>query len=142
MPERMKDYLAKLKNQSSEDLDRAAQELAVREKDDSAQLIAHLAEIGDRNYYLELRYKSLFEYCVVRLNLSEGSVYRRTQVAGVCREHAQILEARRCGVRVRAADPCAAIRRSSRPLHASAHRVPGLGLWHRRSELCSWEGPE
>jgi len=35
-------------------------------------------------YYLKLGYRSLFEYCVKRFNLSEGSVYRRTQVAGVC----------------------------------------------------------
>ena len=73
--------------------ERTARELAVREKHYGARLIAHIAEIGERKYHLELRYRSLFEYCVDRLNLSEGSVYRRTQVASVCRRFPQILEA-------------------------------------------------
>ena len=85
MSERMRAYFEMLKSLTSVDLDRSAQELAVREKQEAARLIAHIAEIGERGYHLELGYKNLFEYCVERLNLSEGSVYRRTQVAGVCR---------------------------------------------------------
>jgi 5-methylcytosine-specific restriction endonuclease McrA len=93
MSERVLAYFAKLERLSSEDLDRSARELAVRGKQDDACLIAHIAEIGKRDYHLELRYGSLFEYCVDRLNLSEGAVYRRTQVARVCRRYPQILEA-------------------------------------------------
>ena len=93
MPERVEAYFAMLERLSNEDLDSSAQELAVREKQDAARLIAHIAEIGERGYHLELGYKNLFEYCIERLNLSEGSVYRRTQVAGVCVRFPQILEA-------------------------------------------------
>ena len=46
-----------------------------------------------RAYSIDLGYHSLFDYCVRRFNLSEGSVYRRTQVAGVCRRFPAILEA-------------------------------------------------
>ena len=45
-----------------------------------------------RAYSIDLGYHSLFDYCVRRFNLSEGSVYRRTQVARVCR-FPQLLEA-------------------------------------------------
>jgi 5-methylcytosine-specific restriction endonuclease McrA len=93
MCDRVKAYLAMLERLSSEDLDRSARELAVREKHEVARLIAHIAEIGERRYHLDLGYPNLFRYCVARLNLSEGSVYRRTQVAAVCRTYPQILEA-------------------------------------------------
>jgi hypothetical protein len=43
--------------------------------------------------HLELGYKNLFEYCRVRLNLSDGSIWRRTQVAGVCRRFPHLLAA-------------------------------------------------
>jgi hypothetical protein len=92
MSEKVNAYFAMLKNLSSEDLDHSAREIAGREKHEVARLIAHIAEIGDRRYYLDLRYPNLFEYCVKRLNLSEGSVYRRTQVAAVCRRFPRILE--------------------------------------------------
>ena len=93
MSERVRAYVEMVQGLSSEGLDRSARELAVREKRDGARLIAHIAEIGERRYHLELGYASLFEFCVKRLNLSEGAVYRRTQVAGVCRQFPQILEA-------------------------------------------------
>ena len=93
MSESMRAYFEMLKSLTSVALDRSAQELAVREKQEAACLIAHIAEIGERRYHLELGYKNIFEYCVERLNLSEGSVYRRTQVAGVCQRFPRILEA-------------------------------------------------
>jgi hypothetical protein len=97
MPEKVKDYFVMLESLSNEDLDRSARQIAVREKHEAARLIAHIAEIGKRRYYLDVGCGSLFEYCVTRLNLSEGSVYRRTQVAAVCRKIPQILEALAAG---------------------------------------------
>ena len=44
-----------------------------------------------RKGYLERGYKNLFEYATRRLNLSEGSVARRIQVANVSRRFPQIL---------------------------------------------------
>ena len=62
MSERVKAYFAMLESLSSEDLDRSARELALREKQETARLIAHIAEIGERAYHLELGYKSLFDF--------------------------------------------------------------------------------
>jgi len=97
MSERVSAYFDMLKRLSNESLDRSARELAVREKREVACLIAHIAEIRDRRSYVDLGYGNLFEYCVLRLNLSEGSVYRRTQVAAVCQKFPQILEALAAG---------------------------------------------
>ena len=97
MSERVKAYFTALEKCSSEKLDRSAVELASREKQDVARLIAHIAEIGQRKYDLTLGYSGLFEYCLRRLNLGEGTVHRRTQVAGVCRRFPQILEALHAG---------------------------------------------
>jgi 5-methylcytosine-specific restriction endonuclease McrA len=93
MSERVIAYFEKLEGLSNEDLDHSAQELALHEKQNSARLIAHIAEIGERKYQVKLGYQNLFEYCVKRLNLSEGAVFRRTQVAGKSRRFPQILEA-------------------------------------------------
>jgi len=80
-----------LQRLSTAELDRSAKDLVVREKKNLACVIAHLAEISKRKAHLECGYKNLFEYCVRRLNLSEGSVYRRIQVAKVCHEFPQVL---------------------------------------------------
>jgi len=93
MSERVIAYFKELTTQSNETLDQSAVELSRKEKQNAARLIAHIAMIGEREYYLKLGYSTLFEYCAKRLNLSEGSVYRRTQVAGVARRFPHILEA-------------------------------------------------
>jgi 5-methylcytosine-specific restriction endonuclease McrA len=93
MGENVRAYFDMLANLSNEELDRSARALAAHEKHDIARFIAHIAVIGKRGYDIDLGYHSLFDYCVRRFNLSEGSVYRRTQVAGVCRKFPAILEA-------------------------------------------------
>ena len=93
MCEKVQAYFAMLGDLSSEQVDRSAHALAAHERQDIARFVAHIAEIGSRGYHIDLGYRSLFEYAVKRFNLSEGSVYRRTQVAGVCRKFPQILEA-------------------------------------------------
>ena len=45
-----------------------------RENTNIAKLIAHLAEMSARKTALELGYKSLYDYCIKHLNLSEGAV--------------------------------------------------------------------
>lgn len=91
--ERFKAYFERLQRLSSEDLDRSAEKLVRREKRNVALLIAHLAEISRRKVELERGYRNLFDYCVRRLNLSEGSVALRLQVANVSRRFPQILVA-------------------------------------------------
>ena len=56
-------------------------------------MIAHLAEMSERKTALRLGYRSLYDYCARRLNLSEGAVPARVQVANVCRRFPQLLAA-------------------------------------------------
>ena len=56
-----------------------------------AKLIAHLAEMSSRKTALKLGYKSLYEYCITGLNLSEGAVPARIHVANVSRRFPQLL---------------------------------------------------
>ena len=92
--ERVEAYFGKLEKLSGDDLDRSAQALVAIEKKDTARLIAHIAEIKSREHLaVELGYTDLFDYCVRRLNLSHGAVWRRIQVANICRQFPQILVA-------------------------------------------------
>ena len=93
MIERFKVYFEKLEGLSTEELDRSAERLVRLEKGNVALLIAHIAEMSRRKAELERGYKNMFEYCVSRLNLSEGSVALRLQVANVSRRFPQILVA-------------------------------------------------
>ena len=93
MADTMTRYFEKLNKTESHDLDIKVCDLVKKEKQHTALIIAHIAEIGRRKYHLELGYKNLFEYCRVRLNLSDGSIWRRTQVAGVCRRFPHLLAA-------------------------------------------------
>lgn len=93
MIERVEAYFGKLEQLSAEDLDLSARKLVGVEKQNVARLIAHLCEISRRKAHIEFGNKNLFEYCVRRLHLSEGSVWRRLQVSNVCRRFPQILVA-------------------------------------------------
>ena len=46
--------------------------LVARERDATAQLVAHLAELDTRDVYLREGYDSLYAYCRDALGLSEG----------------------------------------------------------------------
>ena len=91
MTEKLEAYFDTLEGLSTEELDRSAEQLVHAEKRNAAKLIAHIAEMSRRKGELECGYKNLFEYCVRRLGLSEGSVARRIQVANVCRRFPQLL---------------------------------------------------
>jgi len=93
MVERLKAYFEKLEALSIDELDRSAEKLVRLEKRNVALLIAHIAEISRRKAELERGYRNIFEYCVSRLNLSEGSVALRLQVANVSRRFPQLLVA-------------------------------------------------
>ncbi len=93
MLERFKSYFGKLERLSDGELDRSAETLVCAEKQNVAQLIAHIAEMSRRKVALELGYKSTFHYCVERLHLSEGSVASRIHVANVSIRFPQLLVA-------------------------------------------------
>ena len=91
MIEKVKTYFERLERVSTEELDRSTQELVREEKRNVALVVAHIAEMSRRKGHLERGYQSLWDYCTRRLNLSEGSVARRIQVANVCQRCPQIL---------------------------------------------------
>jgi len=91
MIEKLKTYFERLEGLTTEELDHSAEKLVRAEKRNVALVIAHIAEMSRRKGHLERGYKSLFDYCVRRLQLSEGSVARRIQVANVSGRFPQIL---------------------------------------------------
>jgi hypothetical protein len=91
MIERFRTYFETLERLSTDDLDRSVEKLVREEKRNTALVIAHIAEMSRRKGALERGYRNLFDYCTRRLNLSEGSVALRIQVANVSRRFPQIL---------------------------------------------------
>ena len=93
MCEAFKVYFEKPEGLTNKELDRSVVELVAVENRNVALVIAHLSEISRRKAELEHGYRSLFDYGVRRLGLSEGSVALRIQVANVSRRFPQILSA-------------------------------------------------
>jgi len=93
MIDRFTSYSTKLERLSNDELHRSAEKLVLVENRTIAKLIAHLAEMSSRKTALELGYKSLYEYCITGLNLSEGAVPARIHVANVSRRFPQLLTA-------------------------------------------------
>ena len=85
-------YMSELRELSSSDLTHSIENLADEEKRRTAQVIAHLAEISGRKLHLELGCKSLHEYCVERLGLSDGCAWLRIQVSRVCLQFPRLLD--------------------------------------------------
>ena len=93
MIETFKRYFTKLERLSRDELVQSAEKLVLVENTTIAKLIAHLAEMSARKTALELGYKSLYDYCIKHLNLSEGAVPARIHVANVSRRFPQLLVA-------------------------------------------------
>src|SRR2546426_5007790 len=66
--------------------------LAARERDVTAELIAHLAEIEERGLHHAAGFGSMFEYCRDALHLSEYAAYGRIEAARAARKFPVILE--------------------------------------------------
>src|SRR2546428_2140578 len=66
--------------------------LAGREREASAHLIAHLAELDARRLYLGAGFSSLFTYCMEVLRLSEAEAYNRIEAARAARRFPIILD--------------------------------------------------
>ncbi len=67
-------------------------QLAAREREATAALIAHLAELDARRLYLAEGCSSLFTYCTQVLHLSEHAAYGRIEAARAARRFPVILE--------------------------------------------------
>ena len=79
------------KEMSADELRKGALRLVRVTRKQTAELIAHLAEISARKAYLP-EHSSMWAYCVEGLGLSEGSVSMRIQVARVCRRFPALLD--------------------------------------------------
>src|ERR1700694_5018247 len=86
------DILTSLTRLSDSELFTRVKSLVARERDATAQLVAHLAELDTRDVYLREGYGSLHVYCRDALGLSEGETYNRIEVARAARRFPIILE--------------------------------------------------
>jgi hypothetical protein len=77
---------------SDPELEAAVKSFARGEREDTAQLIAHLAEFDGRRLYLGAGFSSIFTYCTAVLRLSEDSAYNRIEVARMARRFPVILD--------------------------------------------------
>src|SRR5688572_18551473 len=67
--------------------------LAVKEREATAELVAHLAELDSRpSLYAAEGHGSLFKYCTEALGLSEDAAYNRIEAARACRRFPGILD--------------------------------------------------
>ena len=70
---------------SNDALHRSAISHAGSERSATADLLADLAEIDVRRFYLAMAYPSLFAYCVAELRLSEDAAYNRIKACRTAR---------------------------------------------------------
>jgi hypothetical protein len=83
---------ASLSALSDHDLLERVRSLTAREREATAALVAHLAELDERKLYLGEGYSSLFAYCTGALHLSEGEAGNRIEAARAARRFPVILE--------------------------------------------------
>jgi hypothetical protein len=86
------DILISLTRLSDAELVARLKSLIARERDATAHLVAHLAEMDTRDVHLREGYASLYVYCRDALGLSEGESYNRIEVARAARRFPVILE--------------------------------------------------
>lgn len=88
----MDPIFASLRRLSDTELVARLRELAARERDETARLVAHLVELERRDLHLREGYGSLFEYCRDALALSEHEAYNRIAAARAARRFPVILD--------------------------------------------------
>lgn len=64
--------------------------LADEERQCALRVLAHLREVERRMLYAKAGYRSLFEYCIVRLKYSEGGAQRRISAMRLLKSHPSI----------------------------------------------------
>ncbi len=73
-----------------DELLRRLKDLVRQEREDTAAVVAHLAEVDSRNLVRERAYPSLFEYCVKELGYSEPSAFHRIRAARSVRKRPEL----------------------------------------------------
>ena len=87
----MHDVLATLTRLSDAALVTQVKTLVGRERDVTAEIVAHIAELDTRDLHLREGYPSLFVYCRDVLGLSDWEAYNRIEVARTVRRFPVIL---------------------------------------------------
>lgn len=82
---------------SDDELMNRVEVLVFRARCAAADVVEHLAEIDRRGLCPKREYGSLFEYCVNRLRMSEGSAYRHIRAARAFRAFPPVLNLLRDG---------------------------------------------
>ena len=85
------EILCSLRHLTDQELEARLKSLAGRERDATAQLVAHLAELDTRDLHLRAGYGSLFAYCRDALKLSEAEAYNRIEAARAARRFPLVL---------------------------------------------------
>lgn len=67
--------------------------LVVNDRQTTADLLAHLAEVDSRRLYAPAGHSSMFAYCVETLHFSEDAAYKRIQAARAARQFPSLFEA-------------------------------------------------
>jgi hypothetical protein len=75
-----------LSDLSDDAVDRELTASVAAERSSTAAVLARLGEYDARKLYLRASYPSLYEYCVVRLHLSEGAARKRIHAARAARQ--------------------------------------------------------
>jgi hypothetical protein len=85
------EMLVSLTRLSDADLVTRLKNFVARERDATAQIVAHLAELDTRDLHLREGYASLFVYCRDAIGLSEAEAYNRIEAARAARRFPVIL---------------------------------------------------
>ena len=67
--------------------------LVARDRENTAELLAHLAEVDARQLYLPAGYPSMFLYCLGELHLCEQAAFKRILAARTARKFPAIYKA-------------------------------------------------
>ncbi|MDQ7844823.1 MAG: hypothetical protein RB145_13865, partial [Armatimonadota bacterium] len=84
--------LASIGRLSDGELLARVRDLAQREREGTAALIAHLAVLDRRRLYLREGYSSLFTYCTRALHFSESAAYWRIEAARAAQKFPLVLD--------------------------------------------------
>src|SRR6187401_1364593 len=80
----------RLKALADDELLAGLSSIALRRNQITAEFLAYLAELDERQIFLDLGFASLFEYCVEALRLCESTAGRHIAAARVCRNHPEV----------------------------------------------------
>ena len=80
----------RLKSLADDELLAGLSSIVGRRNQITAEFLAYLAELDERQLFLDLGFSSLFEYCVEALGLCESTAGRHIAAARVCRNHPEV----------------------------------------------------